>query len=168
MIKDINEIVFPVFSLPICKHTIYTEYNITYIKTPRTLKILDNKNIEGETLGIRRSKINSPELYKPKHVYFSLAQLIKAKGNKFIDSMGSIFTYKKTEYVPLKYFEVIDIKKIDYTYSYLKLKNIDYKVKIRTSPHIYGISYVGILFTKFGLIPFDYSPVKKENSRRKI
>lgn len=162
------DITFPVFTLPKSPHKIWEEFNVLYMQTESgKLYILDNKNLSGKNLGIRRAKIDPKDLYKHKRCYYSISQLLKSTYSKFIDYTGKVFQYTKTTMVPLKYHKLKDIKAIE-NFSILSFYNTPYILKIRTSPKVYDIKYVGLLYTDFGLIPYEFSDEPKKDTRRKI
>lgn len=100
------EIVYPVYKLG--KTPPLSSGGVAYYETEymvdeqlvKTYKIIDDKNIFGTTLGLRRLKLRDKKvvLHNIKNPLYSLAQLIQAaKSNTwFIDNHGKIFQHKKT------------------------------------------------------------------------
>lgn len=164
----LEDICFPVYSLSKNYEKIYTEFNILYIQTASGTYVLDNKNMNGNTLGERRAKIENTKLYKPKKTCYSVAQLLKCKSNIFIDNIGTVFKYKKTKYVPLKYHKILSIhyreKFGDY---FLLVKDIFFPIVVNyREANTY--SYAGILHTPTGYILYELSEDKKPDTKRKI
>ncbi len=162
----LSDIVFPVYTVTDSYKKIWEDTNVTYIQTQSGIYVLDNKNIDGDTLGKRRLKISNSDLYKPRKSFYSLSQLIKSKHKTFIDSTGSVFSWKKTTTVPLKYHKVIEVYHDD-EYCILHLKNIEFPQKVVCSI-AYEIKYVGVLHTKEGYILYSYNTEYEKDTWRKI
>ena len=157
---------FPVYAISKTYKRIWEDLNVTYIETESGTYVLDNKNIEGDSLGSRRLKINNSKLYIPRKVYYNITQLLHSKYTKFIDTNGTIFSWKKQTYVPLKYYYVKSIIKDDIScIIHIKGINFPQRVNCRLA---HGIKYVGVLHTDNGYILYEYSEVEKQNTRRKI
>ena len=160
---------FPAYSITKTYKKIWEEMNVTFIQTESGTYMLDNKNIPGDTLGKRRLRIKNDiyKLYRPRKVFYTISQLIKAKDKIFIDSSGIVFKYQKTETVPLKYYPVSDVVQAEDGECIIYIKNSDwsYKTSCRDA---YGISYVGLLDTKYGHILYEFTDDKKKDTRRKI
>ena len=73
-------------------------------------QVLDDKNMSGETLGQRRLQTPMKSIYPLKYMISDTVELIKHRGNFYIDSEGVFFRYYKTKPIPLKYHK---IKKAD-------------------------------------------------------
>lgn len=162
----LSDIVFPVYSITDSYKRIWEDTNVTYIKTQSGKYVLDNRNIEGDTLGKRRLKINNSDLYKPRKSFYTLSQLIKSRHKTFIDSTGHVFSWKKTKNVPLKYHKVKEVYHDD-EYCILHLKDIDFPQRIVCSM-AYEIQYVGVLHTDEGYILYSFNSEFKKDTWRKI
>ena len=166
--KNISEIKFPIFGITDSYKRIWIEDNITYIETASGVSVLDNKNLEGDTLGQRRLRIKSQSKYIPRLSVHTVAQLINSKYRLFIDNEGIIFHYVKHKVVPLKYYKVKKRIKIeDGQYIVLTLDKILHSIKV-PARQAYGINYVGILDTDVGYIEYEYSEEPKTDTWRKI
>lgn len=163
-ITDIN---FPIYGITNNRKKIWEEYNILYIETLSGIYILDNKNMNGNTLGERRIKINNSKLYKPRQVCYNIIQLIKSKFTTFIDSTGKVFTYKKSKFVPLKYYKVTNIIRSKDGECIISIPKINFVHKIACRK-AYSIEYIGILHTDYGLVLYEYSNIEKKDTKRKI
>ena len=162
---DIN---FPIYSITKTYEKIWEDMNVTYVRTSTGTYVLDNKNVEGDTLGKRRLRIKNDiyKLYRSRKVCYNISQLIKSKEQYFIDTNGIAFKYKKTEIVHLIYHkvEVIESKDGECILDIPKL-NYSHKTNCRQA---YGIQYIGLLHTKYGYIPYDFCEYPKANTVRKI
>jgi len=164
---NLFEFEFPLYGITKTFKKIWVEFNVTYIKTNTGIYVLDNKNIDGDTIGKRRLKIKSSELYIPRKIYYNIGQALHAKSNVFMDSNGVVFKYKKTKYVPLTYYKVNDVTRAKDGECILTFSQINFSYKINCRK-AYSTEYVGILATDFGFIPYEFSEVYKPPSRRKI
>lgn len=161
------DIEFPIYTITKSYKNIWEEGNILYIETPYGISILDNKNMDGNTVGKRRIKINNSRLYRPRKVYYNISQMIHSKDSTFMDTHGKVFKYKKTEMVPLKYHKVGSITRAQDGECVLEVPKINFSYKT-TCRNAYTIEYVGLLHTKFGYIVYDFTDIKKPDTRRKI
>ena len=158
---------FPVFGITNKYKKIWEEHNVLYIETETGIYVLDNKNMDGNTLGERRLKINTSKLYRPKKIYYTLAQMIHSKYTIYIDKFGKLFNYKKSKFVPLEYYKVDSITNANDGECVLNINRINYSYKINCRK-AYSINYIGLLKTEFGLIPYEFSDIWKPATKRKI
>ena len=112
-----GQISFPVYRIS-KYYKVQREGNILYTSTEYVdaeghvtyrLRILDDKNIDAPTLGLRRAKIASggTRLLRLPKAYFFLGDIIKDGNSNFIDSNGLLFTYVKTRTVPLLFKRIV-------------------------------------------------------------
>lgn len=130
-------------------------------------KVLDDRNMTGETLGMRRLQSPFRELAPLKQCILDHLGLIKSPEAMYIDSAGKIFIYKKTVFSKLKYYK---IKRVDRkeTYSLLWVQGIDRPFTIPRPPNPV-MQWVGLLH--LGPLPwflYEYSETRKKDTRRKI
>lgn len=164
--RTIFDIEFPIFTIALTYKRVWTEDNVTYIETDSGVYVLDNKNIDGNTLGQRRLRIKNSKLYIPRKVIHSVGQLVRSKYKTFLDNDGVLFKYYKTTIVPLKYLKVdrvVDTK----AGCVLHFKNFDHP-EIVSCRVAYGIKYVGYLVTNVGYILYEYSDSFKGDTWRKV
>ena len=92
----LDEITFPVY-------VIGTE-NITYKDGVifADAKVIDDTNMKGKSLGIRRLQTELPYLYDLRYMIKSKAGLVRHRGFTYIDNSGKVFEYRKRIYFPLK------------------------------------------------------------------
>lgn len=163
--KKLTEIKFPIYAITSSYLKIWEEFGVLYIRTKKE-KILDNKNVDGATLGSRRAKISTDSLYKLKGTIFNVPQLLNSKYNVFIDTNGMVFKYVKHSFVPLKYHKVKSlIKKENGCIVSIKdttlMLNIPYRDAL-------NIKYVGILHSQLGDILYEFTDERKKDTRKKI
>ena len=87
----IEDIVFPIF-------VIHSE-NVDEIDGILWLddQVLDDKNMSGETLGLRRIQSPMKSIYPLKYMIEDEIGLMKHRGNTFIDNEGKVINYEKTK-----------------------------------------------------------------------
>lgn len=140
-IKDLKSIAFPVYRLPNCDW--YIQDKVLFIDG----KVLDDKNMPGETLGIRRLQCNRSDLHKlARSKIYTIVDLLNTKHKYFIDSKGVPFIYHKTVRVPLKFKR---IKKITYhdTFCKMHLDGVPFPFKLKRPP-IMGERWASVLYYK--------------------
>lgn len=163
--KKLTDIKFPIYAITSSYLKIWEEFGVLYIRTTKD-KVLDNKNIQGSTLGSRRAKISEDSLYKLRGTIFSVPQLLNSKYKTYIDTNGLVFKYNKHSFVPLVYHKVKKvIKKEDGCI--VSFKDTTYMAKMPYRDAI-RIKYAGILHTQLGDILYEYTEEKKKNTRKKI
>lgn len=133
---------------------------------------LDNKNMLGNTLSIRRLhlKCGGINLYKLKTAVFFLADLLKLADSKtwFIDSAGHIFKYVKTRSVKLVFKKIDAIIPIKSGGALLEIEGIAARYKCLAKPSEYK-KYAGMLeIEKGSYILYGTYEEPPKNSRRKI
>lgn len=161
------DIEFPIYSITPNYKRIWNELNVLYIETDSGQYVLDNKNLNGDTLGQRRLKNKTSKLYIPRKTYYTVSQMLNSKNKIFIDSTGRVFNYKKSITVPLKFHKVIKRIRVESGEYVLHLKGIEYPIKVNARK-AFEINYVGILYTSYGYILYSYESEYKKDTRRKI
>ena len=105
----LKNIKFPVF--PLTNNNIFYNENTKLVCEMESgnKKIVDDKSLDGDSLGIRRLKIPPDDLYKLRRACFDIGNfLLYTKLYKnFVDSNGILFSYKKSTLVPLYYRKVL-------------------------------------------------------------
>ena len=132
-------------------------------------KILDDKNMPGETLGIRRLQTPYPKdsLYKLYSAIYSFQGIVKQKSSTFVDSKGFPFIYEKTTFCDLKYYKIKKVERKDVA-SILWLEGVNFPFAIPRPPEE-GMLWAGVLHFK-GLpwVLYEYSEEKLKDTRRKV
>ena len=160
--KDIKTIEFPVYPLPSVDW--YMQDGVLFIDDG---KVLDDKNMPGDSLGIRRIQCGRTDLCKLKKAFTDFQSMLKSKHKIFIDSKGSPFVYKRTINSPLIYHTVDRIEpKGDC--SIVWLKNINHPISVPRPP--YGEArYARILYYKgFPWLIYDFSIERGKDSYRRV
>ena len=160
--KNIQKYTFPVFILP----SDNWEYRDGLFFVDGVLT--DDRNMPGDSLGLRRLQTPFKPLLRLSRAAYDLRSLIKSGSKFFIDSNGDPFQYEKTRFMQVKYYPIrkVDRKEIA---SVLWLQGIRAPFTIPRPPPD-DISWAGVLLleNKLPWILYEYSVVKKPNSRRKV
>lgn len=127
--KDINSIRFPVFALPSVDW--YRQDGVLFIDDG---KVLDDTNMPGPSLGIRRIQCGRTDLQKLKKAYTDFNSMIKGSNRIFIDSNGTPFVYKKTINAPLVHHMITSVTPSG-DHSVVRFKNIIYPMSIPRPPY---------------------------------
>ena len=130
-------------------------------------ELLDDKNMPGDTLGLRRMLTPHKKQYHLKEMITTANGLMKQKTKHFIDNSGRPFTYEKIEFAQLKYLK---IKKIDYKTKacLLWVHGCSFPFTIPRPPET-GYTWAGILHIKNNpWLLYEYSKEKLKDTRRKV
>jgi len=159
--REITKIKFPVFILP----------NGNWEAVDGLLlidnQIVDDKNMLGATLGIRRLQTHFTELVPLKHSIDSLIGILKQNTKYFIDSKGTPFIYQKTTNMSLKYYKIRKVE-LKEKASVLWLKDVNFPFTIPRPPPR-ELTWAGVLH--IGGLPwllYEYSKEKLKDTRRKV
>lgn len=159
--KDFHKLKFPVYPLP--SDDWYSVDKVLFLQE----QVLDEKNMPGETLGIRRLQCARSDLLPLKQAILDLPDLIRSKKKFFIDSNGKPFIYQKTKSVPLKCHRIKKIEKKE-TASLIWL-NDSSSPFIIPRPPAYEYPFVRILhYLKAPYLLYDYSMVSTKDTTRRI
>ena len=157
----IQDIVFPVFVI----HSDNTEEidGILWLDD----QVLDDKNMEGETLGIRRIQSPMKSIYPLKYMIEDEIGLMKHRGRTFIDNEGKVINYEKTRSLKLKYHKIVKREKKGIA-TVLWLKDVPFPYAEKSPPDP-DLTWAGLLYNMG--IPwkiYDFSSEKKKDTWRKI
>ena len=156
-----DEIEFPVFVL----HTDNIELidGILFIDT----QILDDTNMAGKTLGLRRLQSPMKGLYELKYMLEDVSELLQHQGKYYIDSVGFFFTKQKTTRVRLRYQKILRVEKKNIV-SILWIKNCPFPFPLKR-PLPENASWAGVLYRQgFPWVLYDLAEEKKKDTWRKI
>lgn len=159
--RKISKVKFPVYILD--SSNWHEQDGLLFIDN----RLLDDKNMPGNTLGKRRLQTPFRELHPLKASLGSLLGIIKQTKKTFIDTEGTPFIYEKTENCSLKYYKIRKIEQKE-SASVLWVKGLSFPFKIPRPP-INGLQWAGILHRKgIPWMLYEYSDCKKSDTRRKV
>lgn len=105
--KEFPKLQFPLYVLP--SDNWFEADNVLFLND----MVLDEKNMPGETLGVRRIQSRRTDLFPLKKAVLDLPTLIQCKTKFFIDNKGSPFIYQKTYNSKLKCYRIKRIENKD-------------------------------------------------------
>jgi len=130
-------------------------------------QVLDDTNMKGETLGLRRLQTPMPSIYPLKSMIKSIRSLLDHQGKYYIDTTGRFFRKIKTTKAELKYHKILRVLKKD-TASVLWVKDCPYPFTM-DRPLDPSQSWAGLLYrNKMPWLLYDTASTKQKNSWRKI
>jgi hypothetical protein len=159
--KGLIDIAYPAFRLPTTEWE--SRDGLVFVNN----QIVDDRNMPGETLGLRRLQTPMKGLLPLNKAYEFPIAIIKETPGLYIDNKGYLFVYQKTKFVELKYYK---IKKIDrkVVASILWLQGINFPIRVpRPPPEKYLWGGMLHLYHKPWLL-YNYAEQKLPDSRRKI
>ena len=159
--KQFPKVTFPVYRVP--SDNWYSHDGLLFIDGI----LVDDKNMPGETLGIRRLQTYFHDLIPLLKGIDTPTALIKQTGGPYIDSVGKCFIYEKTKFCKVKYYK---IRKIEYKNNICLLwaKDLTFSFIIPRPPKD-GYTWIGILHL-YGLpwMLYEYAKSKQPDMRRKV
>ena len=129
-------------------------------------QVLDDKNMSGKTLGIRRLQTPMKSIYPLRYMIEDEISLMKHRGKSFIDNTGEVIYYEKQETVSLTYYKIKKVEKKGVA-ALIWLKGIPYPFAANRPPEE-GYTWVGMIH-KSGL-PWkiwEFAEAKKRDTWRK-
>ena len=159
--KNVNKLRFPVYILPSGNWD--RQDGLLFLDG----QIVDDRNMTGDTLGLRRLQTPHKSLYSLRQQVEDFRGVIKSNEKHFIDTNGIPFIYEKTEFCKLKYYRIKSIVQKD-TVSLLKLHGVRQPFVIPRPPAS-DMRYAGVLH--YGTLPwvlYEYSEDRREDTRRKV
>lgn len=160
---NLRKINFPVYQ--VTKPVYRQGTKLIFLNAKEEEVLLDDISIPFPTLGLRRLRIPNP-LPLTNAIYF-IKDLIKLKG-QFIDSMGYLFAYETSRFVPLIFKKITKVIPIKTGGSLLEFEGEYPRYKVMYAPSL-DEKYVGLLQTspRAYLVYGLYTEMHKE-TRRKI
>jgi hypothetical protein len=140
---ELTAIVWPVFKLGIREPEMHSKiiyYANQHINEDNQIKtnsyIVDDKNIDKDTLGLRRLFIPKEDLYPLSTAIYTLQDLIKlAKSNVwFVDNSGRVFQYKKSTRAKLQTHRIIKVLPVSAIGCVLEIEGFSERFKSMTVP----------------------------------
>ena len=156
-----DKLVFPVFTV----HTNDVELvdGILWIEN----QVLDDKNMKGETLGLRRLQSPHKNLYKLKVMIEGFQDFVHHKGSNYIDSNGKYFRWIKNKTCSLISHKIDKVEKRDIA-TLIWVKDIPFPFFVKRPPEA-RLRYASILY--MGSQPsilYSFSETKQRKTWRKI
>jgi hypothetical protein len=151
---NLLEISWPVFRLGEHKPTI--ENNLVYyskeyvdkesLETRIGLRIVDDKSVQGNTLGLRRLVITGARLFPIRQAIYFLGDLIKiAKQTTwFIDNTGKVFQYRKSSRAKLTAYKIKKVLPLEGMGAIIEVQGLPQRFKCMYAPKPEQF-YAGIL-----------------------
>ena len=160
--QDIKTIKFPVYALGSTDW--YRQDGVLFIDSG---EVLDDKNMPGESLGIRRIQCGRKDLHRLKKAYLSFHDMLQSKKSTFIDSNGTPFVYKRNINSPLIHHSISKIEPKD-DHSIIWLKKIEYPMTVPRPP--YGDArYARVLYYRgHPWMIYDFVMEKGKDSHRRV
>ena len=130
-------------------------------------EVLDDTNMKGDTLGLRRLQSPMKSIYPLKSMIKSIRALLDHQGKFYIDTTGRFFRKIKTTKAELKYHKILRVDKKNIA-SVMWIKNCPYPFTL-DRPINEGETWAGLLY-RDGVpwLLYDTANKKKKNSWRKI
>ena len=160
--KNLPNVTFPIYELPTDSWKL--EDGLLFFES----RILDDTNMPGETLGMRRLQTpHRDQLHKLPKGIADFGGLLKSEAKFFIDWVGIPFEYEKTTMCSLVYYKIKRVE-LRETYSLLYVNGIPSPFTLKRPPSR-EYTWVGILHL-YGIpwMLYEYSDKKLKNTRRKV
>ena len=130
-------------------------------------KVVDDKNMEGRTMGQRRMQSAHKDLLVLRKMITSYNGILKQGTKYFIDNVGKPFIYEKTKFAQLKYLKIKKVAQRQVV-STLTVEghNAPFTVPRPPAPEM---EWAGILHL-YGLpwVLYEYSETKLKDTKKKV
>ena len=163
--KPLENIKYPVYPLRV--YTKITDVNgVVKVYTQHKMYIIDDRNLEGKTLGERRLRLK-------KFKYPLLTSICTAKDvimspkKVFIDDEGTIFKYVKTRKARLMYRQIAELIRLPFGSTKILVRGINSPFIMHQDIPL-DYAYAGLLQFDGGYILYEVSKKKKEDSWRRV
>lgn len=175
---SLKELTYPVFKLGLNKPETMDkvvfylyQYESEDNETIAKLKIVDDLNVEKDSLALRRLKLKSEgaNLFKISKAVYFIGDLIKiaTPHTWFIDSKGKVFKYIKTTKAKLKFHKIKDLIPIKGGGVIVEVEDLNTRFKALYTPESMN-RYAGILHYGKSLILYGFYDKAYEETWRKI
>lgn len=154
---------FPLFVLP----------SSNWIVTDKVVfldgKVVDERNLPGKTLGIRRLQSGRKDLLPLKRAVMDIPQLLNCNKKYFIDSVGNLITYEKTYSSKLVCYRIKRIEKKDVA-SLLILEGVPSPITVKRLPMLVDrCPWARVLHVRGApWILYDFVGTKRKDTYRRI
>ena len=157
----IEEIIFPIYVIG--TEEIKEQDGILFADN----KVVDDKNMSGDTLGVRRLQTSLPNLYPLKYMLEAMPNLMRHRGYNYIDNEGNLFSYTKSKFFQMKYHKILAVDKKD-SASLLWLEDINFPIEVPRPPAI-EYRWAAIIYrNNLPWFFYEYSTEQKKDTKRKI
>lgn len=161
-----KDLVWPVYRLGEKKPTVedgvvfyQAEYaDIDTATTRKNIRVVDDRNIDKATLGLRRLIVTQTRSLFPigSAVYFLIDLIKLAKSTTwFIDSQGKIFQHKKIKRAKLKTHKISQVLPASGIGCVLEVEGLVFRFKSMKAPESWE-QYAGILYVDGGHMLYGY------------
>jgi len=158
--KDVPRVTFPIFKIP--SSNWYKEDGLLFVDE----KIVDDRNMYGATIGIRRMQSHMDLMPLKKSIDTHLG-IIKQKDNTFIDTKGMPFIYERTIWCKLKYYSIRKVEQ-KIVASVLHLDGVKAPFTIPRPPHS-DMLWAGLIHLyDLPWMLYGYSKERLKETKRKI
>lgn len=162
---NLKKVSFPVF--PINKPITKIGTATVFINNKDEYEYVDDTSQPYATLGLRRLHITHKLMPLGQALYF-FKDIIKLNLDKFIDSKGQIFEYKRNKFVPLVFKEITKIISIRTGGVLLEIDGELPRYKLMYAPN-QDEKYIGLLeLSPKSYIIYGLYTEKHSNTRRKV
>lgn len=160
--NQLDKIDFPVFKLP--SENWSSKDGLLFLDG----QLLDDKNMPGKTLGVRRLQTPHSGIVPLKHMIEDKIGILKQPSyTPYIDNLGRVFLYEKTIMVPLKPHAIKRVDRLE-TYSLLRLRAVPFPIKVKRPPAD-NIGWANLLYLYDSpWLLYSYSTSKIKSTKRKI
>jgi hypothetical protein len=159
--KNIDRIEFPIY--PLESDNLYMADSILWLDN----QVVDDRNMPGKTLGARRIQSPFTTLYELSKALPAKVSMIRSPSRTYIDNLGRIFTYEKTQTAQLEYRNIRKVEKKG-TYSVIWFAGFNFPFEVPRPPPE-GHTWAGILYLYgFPWILYEYSTDRKKKTRRRV
>lgn len=128
-------------------------------------RVVDDRNQSGDTIGKRRLATEHKVASLGK-ICFTYIEMLESKANKFIDSKGKAFFYRKSKFVPVVSYR-INKKFAKDTYTVLFLKGVNCPYIVPRYPHTEEWAQI-FVYDNLPWRLYSLSEQKVDSFRRKI
>lgn len=131
-------------------------------------KLVDDKNINKTTIGLRRLQLPTDKLFKISTAIYMLQDLIKlAKSTSwFIDTAGTVFQYKKSTRAKLKTHTIKQVLPVNGIGCVLEINGLSERFKSISIPN--NQPYAVMLYYSGKVLLYGLSSTKIDNSWRLV
>ena len=136
-------------------------------------KVIDNMNMPGHSLGVRRlqhlmdnTQIIKRKLFKLSRPSYSLSDMLHRKINLFIDSSGKIYNHVKTTFVPVETYKLKSFVEFQEGYV-LFVHGLHCRFFINRAPNLHE-KFVQVLRVGKGFVMYGFSDKHEKSTRIKI